>query len=213
MTDYVWPGSLPAPAGFERDRRTPTASMRSPLTGSVQVSPRAGGRWILRCEWTVSGDDVPGLESLLTLLNGLENRLRLPMFDYYSGTKPNRGAWETNSAVVVDGAGQTGAAISLIEPGSINTPAFVREGDFFKFDNAVRMATSEADTDAAGRFTIDCWPPIRTSPPADRVVTIDPTILGFYRMVEYSAVPVFDNLASGAPTSTIGATFEDDVLA
>lgn len=212
MTDYNWLPFIPSPAGFERNRISPTATMRSPLTGSVQVSPRAGGRWMLTCEWSVKGDDMTNLEGLLTRLNGMENRLTLPMFDYYAGVKPNRGAWEGATTVTVAGGGQTGTQLTMAGA-TPNTTQWVSRGDFFQFDNCIRMAVAGVDSDGAGNFNLRFWPPIRTSPADGTPLVIDPTIEGSYRMIEYSPVPIFDSLASGEAYSTIGATFEDDVLA
>lgn len=208
MTTYNWADfGIKNPGRFARQRLTNTAAMTSPLTGSVQTAERAGGRWLLKCAWVVAGGERNELESLLTRLNGIEHRLRLPMFDW-----ANRGAWDGGDTITVDGGSQTGYSINL-NSDQVSIANYVRAGDFFRFDNCVRMATTDADTDGVGDFTIECWPPIRTSPANGAAVSRGATSTGVYIMRELAEIELEDVLASGEILSRIEATFEDDVLA
>ena len=205
MTTYNWSTfSLPNPAAFRRQRITNTAGAPSPLTGAIQTAERAGGRWRLIIEWVVSGADRDALEGLLSRLNGMQHRLALPMFGHTV-----RGAW--SGTPVVDGASQTGYSLNL-RGGGLSVTNYARAGDFFSFDNCVRMVTADADTDGSGDVTLEIWPPIRTSP-ADATAVDITAPEGVYMLREMAEVPVDDVLASGELLSRIECVFEDDVLA
>lgn len=206
MTTFSWSAyGLPNPAVMRRTRITTTAAMRSRLSGAIQTAERAGARWQLVCEWVVKGADRDALEGLLTRLNGLEHRIALPMFGAV-----NRGAW--SGTPLVNGGSQAGYSINVDgAPASVTN--YARAGDFFKFDNCIRMVTADANSDGSGLVTLPCWPPIRTAPADATAITHSSSIEGVYLMTEFAELELEDVLASGELISHIGATFEDDVLA
>lgn len=184
--------------------------MVSVLTQALQSNERAGAHWELSCEWVVTGADRDELEALLTLLNGTEHRLKLPMFDLSTGVKTNRGTW--SGTPVVSGAGQTG--YTLVGDGATASDAnFAKMGDLFTFDNTLRMVTLDAASDGVGNFTLNLWPGIRTSPANNATIDASASIQGVYYLYSIADMPVSDELASGAALSRIAATFRDDVLA
>lgn len=204
MTTFLWSDhTIRNPSSFGRTRITPGAAMQSPLTGAIQTASREGARWSLRCEWVVWGAQRAELEALLSRLNGMEHRLALPMFD-----QANRGTW--SGTPVVDGAGQTGGTLN-IRGGSGSETNYARAGDFFRYDNCVRMVMADADS-TLGDATLEIWPPIRTSP-ADGASIVHAAPEGVYIMRQLAEVPLEDVLASGEMLSRIEAVFEDDVLA
>ena len=206
LTDYP---DVPYPAEFSRTQLTNSAVMRSPLTGAVQSAERAGARWLVRCEWVVTGEDRNRVEAMLARLNGQEHRLRLPMY------KSQRyGVW-TGSPVVDGGSQPLGYAVN-IRGATASVTDYARAGDFIRItggSNCIHMITDDADTDGAGLATLSIWPPLRASPPDASVIFPALNITGVYILQSVGEIQTRDILASGDLYSRIEAVFEDDVLA
>lgn len=212
MTTYNWSDySIPAPASFARARVTPEARMVSVLSQALQSSARAGAHWQLRCEWIVRGAARDELEGLLTHLNGSEHRIKLPMFDWLTGTRTVRGSWSGSPAV--DGASQTGRSLNVTNGVASAVTAWALPGDLFTFDNTVRMVTLPTDLNASGDGVLTFWPPVRTSPADAAAISTASNIEGVYYLAEPPEIPITDELANGDALSRIAAVFVDDVLA
>lgn len=211
MTTYSWDFSLPNPAFTRLIRRTNTVPTRNPLTGAFTVDVRAGSRWEYQLTWINLAEDARAdLLGFMARLNGREHRVRLPMFN-----ETNRGAW--NGTPRVDGGSQTGSSLSC-DGAVANTINYAKRGDYFRFDNCIRQVTADADANATGDFTLEFWPPIRTSPANNELLAFtDGVITGIYALMDDLDADNYGDVigAGGAIVnrSSIALSFEDDVLA
>ena len=207
MTTYNWADqSLVNPTRAKLQLVSNTAVLRSVLTGSVQTVSRPGTRWEYELTWeNLSGDERRDLLAFFARLNGAEHRVSLPMFD-----DANRGAW--SGTPLVDGAAQTGVSLNCDgAPASVTD--YAKAGDFFRFDNAMRMCTTDADSDGSGDFTLNFVPPIRTSPANDAAIVQGTATAGVYILVTPISFDVRDILASGNRLSSLSLSFVDDLAA
>lgn len=78
---------------------------------------------------------------------------------------------------VVDGASQPIASETLATKGwTPNTQRVLAAGDFFQLGSAstsrLFMNLTDADSDSAGRVTLDIWPRLRSSPADEAAITV-----------------------------------------
>lgn len=209
MATYSWNSfTIQEPSTCDVDYVTMDSVLQSRFTGAIQTVHRSSGHWVMRCTWTnILGEERAKLLAFLLRVNGTEHRVRMPFF----GQK-QRG--DLGGSPVVDGAGQTGTSLNIrgCDPSVTN---WMRVGDVFRYDNALRVATTDADSDGTGDATITFVPPIRTSPADGVALQTAASITGIMALT--SAVPM-GNVASmrqsnGDLYSTIQADFIDDVTA
>lgn len=207
MTTFDWPADCPNPTSARRRLVSNTKTFTSPLTGATQTASRPGERWEYILQWqAVTGAKRGNLLAALARLNGAEHRQRLPVFAH-------RQTGALTGTPLINGAGQTGAVISI--KGAPNSVAnWIRRGDLIAWDNGIKMATADAASNGSGIVSVSIMPKIRFSPANNAPVAVTAAaVLGVFILADLSEWSDEDVLASGDLVSSLTATFSEDVLA
>jgi hypothetical protein len=130
-----------------------TDKFTSPFTGTTQTIARPGARWSAVLEFASLTKIQAGLlDAFLASLEGQAGRFYL-----HPHHRPG-----TQSAGVVNGAGQTGKtlAVSGYTPGNL----IFRAGDFIEAGGELKMVTTAATANGSGLATLAITPAWRASP-------------------------------------------------
>ena len=175
MTTYAFPSISPTRTTWSL--LTNTKQFSSPLTGATQSIGRAGERWHVMLEFSnLHNDDRADLLAFIMKLNGAEHR-----FTVHDHAYVQRGAG--GGTPTVDAGGQTGSTLDLLG-GPLSQTAWLEPGDWFSFDNELKMVTAQCDTDGAGGATVSFIPKIRVSPSALAAVDIVAPVVGKFVLVQ-----------------------------
>ena len=163
MTTYAFPAITPTEVVL--GRKSNTRVQRSPFTGAVQTTARAGERLTLRMVFrNVSGADRAALIAFLMKLNGQEHRFQVEDYSYATYAGVGGGTPRVN------GANQTGGSL-IIDGCPLSTTGWLKAGDQFSVENRLRILTADVDTDGSGNATL-VFRPWNTIAPADNAFII-----------------------------------------
>lgn len=190
MAILNWPQSI-VPASVAWHLQANSASFESPLTRATQTTELAGARWVADLVLpTLKGADVRAWTVFLHSLRGMAGRAYVPPWHaggvsvpvYPAGSGPTAD-WTTLRAdtttltadnaypttlgtPVVDGAGQSGAALAT--RGWTPCTEAARAGDYFSYDTSagrtLHMVVANVTADRNGRAVLPVEPPLRTAP-------------------------------------------------
>lgn len=169
MADITFPATVRPPRSVEFGLRSNTMAFASPLTGAVRTVGLPGARWVASLQWAaLDRQQADELTALLVRLRGMENRLML----WNLAKRTLRGAG--GGTPIVNGAGQTGASISVA--GLPNNTTVYKAGDMLGIGGELKMATADATSNGSGVATVTFEPPLRASPSnGSAIVTSQPT--------------------------------------
>lgn len=163
MTIYTFPDlSIPAPNTFQWGSVYNTQKFESPITKSVQTLESPGMRW--KCSMgyeSLLEEDAALLESFIMKLRGQAGRFYLHNFSRPVPRGTVGGSPKVNNESASPTELQTGN--SLITNGW-SAGSVLKEGDYFSFNNELKMVKANATADGSGNMTITFEPPIRSSP-------------------------------------------------
>ena len=189
-----------------------TGAFESPLIASATTRSRGGYKWLIVYTYTeLKGDPRADLMGTLVALRGMENRLRVPIYD-----NPMRGAY--GGTPLVDGGSQTGSSIDL-KGCSNSITNWIRKGDYFSVyvnsEHELKMATADASSNGTGLITIAFEPRLRAAPANNAVVFVEDGVLAKPRGIFYLTNP--DTNWSSRPAvdgrSAFSVAMTEDVFA
>ncbi len=210
MTTFAWGSGLVNPARTRLGFISNSQGLPSPLSGAIHVAVRAGSLWRYEATWqAITGIERGDILGFFTRLNGMEHRVQMPVFPE---AKATLGGWATLGSPQIALANETGRQISCTgAPAS--SSKYVRRGDIFTFDNMIRRATTDADSDGTGAFTVNFEPAIRTSPAQFTSINTGADAEGVWIMTSDVEHPDIDDTANGDVRSDLTLSFVSDVLA
>lgn len=158
MTVLTFPTLTRAPGGMSWRLRALTQTHTSPLDGTTQTLALPGARWAVTADWpSLMEADRRALEAFLARLGGRAGR-----FTFGPLHAPRRASG--TGSPVINGAGQSGAALS-IRGWASGAQAF-RAGDFLSYTDTsgrlrLHMATADVTASGGGVASVPIAPPIR----------------------------------------------------
>lgn len=195
----VWPRNAGALPRLITPPLMPSAQQSWGLSGKGQTRAlqNAGRTWSEI--YPVLNLANPNVRALLAAINvGLRNgtvwSIQIPYWQARAGAG--------GGSPVVNGAGQTGAALN-VRGGPTGVAQWLRAGDLVTLagGSVVYDVTADATTDGSGLTTLSLNPPIFTALPDGAVLTIDPTVITFNAIL----TSVDGNLPNVDTTSYIDA--------
>lgn len=174
MTTYAFPSVVPTNTEIKLESNT--GAFVSPYTGSTQTFDRGGERWLLTLNFeSLVTDNRAVMQAFLARLNGQQHR-----FTIENHANPARGAF--GGTPLVSGAAQTGSSID-IDGASTSVTNWIRAGDYFSVDGALKVCTVDADSSGGGLVTINFSPRIQVAP-ADNAPIITSNATGTFMLAE-----------------------------
>ena len=172
---------IPAPNEFELELMTNGTVLPSKLSQGVQTITRAGEHFIYTLTWKgLKGAARANFIGFFARLNGVEHRVTFPIYGQLQ-----RGSY--GGTPVVDGAGQTGSTLN-IRGASNNITNWAQRGDVIKFDNNLRIVTTDVSSDGTGDVSPTIMPRIRTSPADGATVTVGDSITSQFILITPLAI-------------------------
>jgi len=139
MPTLTWPTSLPRPSGLTFSLKPNSQSFQSPLTKSTQTMEMPGARWVAVMTWSeLVQAEIRTLRAFLAQLRGRAGRV------YLWDMSLENPAGVATGTPVVDGAGQTGAALNTTGW----TSAALKAGNYFGVGSELKVLTADADVSA-----------------------------------------------------------------
>ena len=165
MTTYSFPSVTPNSSSWSLESNT--AIFRSVFTGATTTTDRGGEHWRVKLTYrNITAADKAVMKAWLVQLNGQQHR-----FTLHDHSLIQRGSF--GGTPLVAGAGQTGSTLSV--NGVSNVTNWIRAGDMFEVDGALKMQTIDA-TSSGGAVTLTFVPRIVSAPPnSDPIVTSNPS--------------------------------------
>ena len=162
------------PARVRMEPRANTGLFPSPLLASAQTVNRGGQKWACTLTFPpLRGRNRANMMSLVTKLEGQENRLRVAVTD-----NPKDGAY--GGTPLVTGAAQTGSSLA-IDGCTANVTNWIREGDYLSVivngEPELKICTADASSDGLGNVTVQFKPNLRASPADNAVIYVEDGVL------------------------------------
>lgn len=155
------------PASVDWQLATVSASFPSPFTGDEQTASQPGAaRWISTLTWSLlTRDEAADLEAFLVSCNGPAGRFYL--WNHARETVRGSGA----GTPLVDGPANYGGQIAS-RGWTPNAAGVLLRGDYFGFNNEVKMVKANVNADADGKALIAFGPNIRNVPADGAAITL-----------------------------------------
>lgn len=199
MTTYAFPNITPSSHTWGLE--STTGAFVSPYNGSAQTFDRGGERWRVTLGFSGLNNDLRAeMQAFLSRLNGQQHR-----FTLQNHANPARGAF--GGAPLVSGGAQTGTSLD-IDGANNSVTNWIRAGDFFSVNGALKQCVADANSNGSGQVTIELIPRIQTSP-SDNDPIVTSAATGTFMLAENSVG--WTNLPGGFSELTFSAV--EDVLA
>ena len=165
MTTYAFPSVTPSSSTWSLQSNT--ALFQSAFTGATETLDRGGEHWRVKLMYrNITAADKAVMQAWVVRLNGQQHR-----FTLHDHALTQRGAF--GGTPLVAGASQTGSTLSV--DGVSNVTNWIRAGDMFEVDGALKMQTIDA-TSSGAAVTLTFVPRIVTGPPNNEpIVTSSPS--------------------------------------
>ncbi len=135
-----------------------TRQFKSPFTAASQTMEFPGCAWHCQLSFkNLDRDELRTLETFLIQLRGASGRFRI---GDQANSQP-RGL--AQGAPVVDGANQTGSALTV--SGCTPNQNFLLVGDYITVNDELKRLIADATANSSGRTTLRFEPNFRNSPP------------------------------------------------
>ncbi len=207
MATYQFPTTL-TPSASTWTLVENTRRFSSPLTNATQTVARKGTMWRVDLVFAnLAETDRGALQGFMAKLQGQVNRVRLKDHAFTrqgagGGTPLIKGASQTGSSVIIDGAG--------------TVSDYLKAGDLLAWDKESSVATDNpqlhictADVSSSGGdVTVTISPPLRNSPPDNAPVNITNPEGVFMLATD----PSWNNRPGANIVSSFSMTFLQDVL-
>ena len=139
-----------------------TALFQSVFTGATETLDRGGEHWRVQLVFkNLTSADAQVMKAFLVRLNGQQHR-----FNLHDHSLTQRGAF--GGTPLVAGGAQTGTTLSV--DGVSNVANWIRAGDMFEVDSALKMQVLDA-TSSGGAVTLTFVPRLVTAPGNDDPIT------------------------------------------
>lgn len=151
----------------------------SPFTLQSQTYVHQGQRWEAEIRLPpLQIDDGEDMAAFLLSLNGKEGTFLMG-----DPARPSPRGTATG-APVVDGAAQTGQTLA-IRGATVSVTGWLKAGDWLQLGSGsgahLHKVLADANSDGAGKVTLDIWPRLRASPADGAIVTLSNAV-GLWRL-------------------------------
>lgn len=171
-----YPLTLPTASGIAQINLRAVNSVsisESPFTFKQQVIEHTGQRWEAEVSMPpMQRADAEQWISFLVSLAGVKGTFLL---GDPSASTPRGSASTTPGTPVVNGAGQTGASLT-IDGCPTSATGYLKAGDYIQLGGGssatLHKVLTDVNTDASGQASLDLWPYIRTAPADDATIIV-----------------------------------------